>query len=149
NAKHLSPKEKADLFEAIAKEINRRDTSWQANRSEAVDANGKPLAGFFTGEARPFGFAIDEAGLVYQTMNIMEGFLGVDRQGRMMLDLSKWTPIAPTTTTGGGSGGPEGGGEGSGTGGGMPPTLEEAPRPREPKAESRALPDDAAKQDPT
>lgn len=132
NAKHLSPKEKADLFEAIAKEINRRDPSWQANRSEAVDANGKPLAGFFTGEARPFGFAIDGEGRVFQTMNIMESFVGVDPQGRMMFDIGKWTPITPTAPSGGG-GGPRGGGGAPGAepikveGHGQRPTVEWKP----------------------
>jgi RHS repeat-associated protein len=82
----LSAAQKADAFEEIAKGINKVDPSWSAVRGKATNA-----AGVFTGEARPFGFAIDNNGDVWQTMNIFES-ASFTKNG-WVIDYSKWTKI--------------------------------------------------------
>jgi hypothetical protein len=86
NNRSLNAAEKADAFEQIAGQINHLDPSWMANRGAATNA-----AGFFTGDARPFGFAIDHQGQVWQTQNIVDS-VSFGGHGAT-LDFAKWTRV--------------------------------------------------------
>jgi RHS repeat-associated protein len=88
DASELTPKEKADVFEEIATRINERDPSWQANRGPATNA-----VGFFTGEGRPFGFAVDEQGRVWQTLDIGQSMTYSSRGAT--INYGKWDLIRP------------------------------------------------------
>jgi len=84
----LGAAEKADAFEQAIAAINRGDPSWLANRGEATNA-----AGFFTGDARPFGFAIDLQGRVWTIDNFTRGvqFGGPNVAGTTVtIDYSLW-----------------------------------------------------------
>ncbi len=81
-----SPQVRAESTELIFRMINRVDPSWQATRQRAANA-----VGMWVGELRPFGFAVDDAGRVFQIDNIMEGT--VLQNGRFVIDYSKWTQI--------------------------------------------------------
>jgi hypothetical protein len=85
----LSPQQKAEAFEAIAKRINEIDPSWSATRGPSTNA-----VGLFTGETRPFGLAVDPAGRVWQTANVAEGTT-LGKGGALTADYSKWTQIRP------------------------------------------------------
>ncbi len=82
----LSPAQKADAFEKIASRINRVDPSWMARRGPATNATA-----VFTGDSRPFGFAIDASGRVWQTSNVAEGAKWGPKG--WTVDYSKWTLI--------------------------------------------------------
>jgi hypothetical protein len=86
-SEHLTAAQKTDVFEKAALKINQIDPSWMANRGPATNA-----AGFFTGDARPFGFAIDQQGRLWQTLDFTKG---VEFGPNMMvtIDYSKWTLV--------------------------------------------------------
>jgi RHS repeat-associated protein len=79
----LSPAQKARAFEEMAERINKLDPSWMARRGPATNA-----AGFFTGEGRPFGFAVDLQGRVWTTPNI--GSSVTFGRGGATIDFSAW-----------------------------------------------------------
>jgi RHS repeat-associated protein len=78
-----SARDKADAFEVIAGRINQIDDSWGAVRGPASNA-----AGFFTGEGRPFGLAIDHSGRVWGTLEVTHSVsFG---PGGALIDFTKW-----------------------------------------------------------
>lgn len=85
--KTLSAGTKADVFEQVAGKIHEMDPSWVANRGSATNA-----AAVFTGEGRPFGFAIDQAGKVWQIENVTQGGT-FGPGGTFTIDFSAWTLI--------------------------------------------------------
>ncbi|GAA1998275.1 DUF4157 domain-containing protein [Microbacterium pumilum] len=85
----LTPTQKADAFEQLAQRINRVDPSWMARRSPATNA-----AGFFTGEGRPFGFAVDHDGVIRQTDNV-GATLKYGPNAVVTIDFSTWQRRSP------------------------------------------------------
>jgi hypothetical protein len=146
NADAMTPQEKADAFDALQKEINKRDSSWQAPRRPAT-VNGKKVPGFFQGEGRPFGFLIDEQGNVWQAMDVKPSIGGYESDFSLKIDLDAvdakgnrvWTKME-ARGPGEGGGGTSGGGGG---GGPTPPRVDPtAPKPApEPPAPEPAKPD--------
>ncbi|HZS53116.1 MAG TPA: pre-toxin TG domain-containing protein, partial [Bryobacteraceae bacterium] len=87
DSKTLSPTGKVAKFEEIVKAIHEQDPGWQADRAPAKNA-----VGFFVGQARPWGFAIDSEGHIWQTKNFIKaGFF--ERGGNYVLDYDKWRRI--------------------------------------------------------
>ena len=85
----LSAAQKADAFEQLADRINRVDPSWMARRSSATNA-----AGFFAGDARPFGFAVDNDGVIWQTMNFIPT-VKFGPKAEVTIDFSTWQRRSP------------------------------------------------------
>lgn len=85
----LTASQKADTFEELARRINQIDPSWMARRGPAANA-----AGFFTGDARPFGFAIDADGNLWQTLNFIDSVDFTTPAGPT-IDYSKWQRVTP------------------------------------------------------
>lgn len=88
-AKNLTPQQKVEVFRDGARLINKIDSSWQANIGPATNA-----IGLFSGEGRPFGFAIDAKGNLWQTKDIGQG-TSFGQGGALTIDYSKWNRIHP------------------------------------------------------
>lgn len=88
-AGNLSAAAKADAFEQLAERITRIDPSWSASRGPATNA-----VGFFTGEGRPFGFAVDHEGVIWQTQDVSKS-VRLGPKAVATIDFSKWERRSP------------------------------------------------------
>ena len=84
----LSAGEKVKAFTEIASRIRAADPSWQANAGPVSNA-----AGFFSGDAQPFGMLVDNAGRIWTTANFHESgtFQTINGQLQYVADFAKWT----------------------------------------------------------